>query len=94
MAKGDSAASNNYFALRDSDILENVSTTGPPSSVLQPDSSSLTSISTRQLPLSNALGTTFKEVAIFPNLQSSLVSLGQLCDDACTVLLTKKNFSR
>ena len=90
VAKGDSEASNHYFALRDSDILEDVSTDGPHTSVLLPDSSSLTSISTGQLPLSNAFSPGSKKTTILPNLQSSLVSLEQLCDDDCTVLLKKK----
>ena len=90
VAKGDSEASNHYFALRDSDILEDVSNDGPHTSVLLPDSSSLTSISTGQLPLSNAFSPGSKKTTIFPDLQSSIVSLGQSCDDDCTVLLTKK----
>ena len=45
-----------------------------------------------QLPLSKHLSTTACNAIVLPNLQSSsLISLGQLCDDNCVVTLDKKN---
>ena len=76
IAKGDSAASNHYFALRDSDVLGDVHFDGPPTSVLLPDSSSLHSVANGQLPLSSSLTPKSKKTTIFHNLQSSLISLG------------------
>ena len=90
IAKGDSAASNHYFALRDADVLYNVHFDGPPTSVLLPDSSSLDSVVNGHLPLSSSLTPTSKKTPVFPNLQSSLISSGQLCDDDCTVILDKR----
>ena len=76
IAKGDSAASNHYFALRDSDVLDDVHFDGPPTSVLLPDSSSLDSVANGHLPLSSSLTPTSKKTTVFPNLQSRLSSLG------------------
>ena len=90
VAKGDSAASNHYFALRDVDVLDDVRFDSPPTSVLLPDFSSLDSVATGQLPLSSSLTPASTKTTIFPTLQSSLISLGRLCDDDCTVLLDKR----
>lgn len=43
------------------------------------------------LPLSTSLTSSATKTAIFPQLQHSLISLGQLCDDDCQVLLDKTN---
>ena len=90
ITKGDSAASNHYFALRDAEVLDNVHFDDPPTSVLLPDSSSIASVANGHLPLSSSLTPTSTKTTIFPNLQSSLISLGQLCDDDCTVILDKR----
>ena len=43
------------------------------------------------IPLSPLLSTSAKEATILPELKSSsLISLGQLADDGCTILLTKR----
>jgi hypothetical protein len=76
IAKGDSAASNHYFALRDSAVLDDVHFDGPSTSVILPDSSSLHSVANGQLPLSSSLTPRSKKTTVFHNLQSSLISLG------------------
>jgi len=41
------------------------------------------------LPIASQLSTRAKEAHVFSELQQPLLSLGQLCDDNCNVLLTK-----
>ena len=89
IAKGDSAASNHYFALRDASVLDAVHPDPIGTSVILPDKSSLTSVASGHLPLPTEFTPASTRTEIFDNLQSSLVSLGQLCDDNCTVVLTK-----
>ena len=91
IAKGDSAASNHYFALRDAAVLDEVRQDQVGTSVMLPDASSLTSVASAHLPLSKDLTPKATKTALFDNLQSSLISLGQLCDDNCTVVLNKRN---
>ena len=62
IAKGGSAASNHYWALRDSDVLDDIRTYPNGPVVILPDTSTLQAM----------------KKAIFPHLQSSLVSLCQL----------------
>ena len=91
-AKGDSAASNHYWALRDTMVLESVTEDNNSTTVTLPDTSCITSIQKGTLPLDN-LSSTAKETKIFPNLNHSLISLGQLCDDNCEVILTKEKLT-
>ena len=90
IAKGDSAASNHYWALRDSMVLDDVEVDPIGPTVILPDTSTLTATKQGNLPIQQ-LSSAAKKTAVFDNLQSSLISLGQLCDDGCTVVLTKKN---
>ena len=88
IAKGDSAATNHYWALRDTMVLDDVrdDTNGP--TVILPDTSTLTATKKGRLPIPN-LSPQARKTAIFDNLQNSLISLGQLCDDNCSVHLSK-----
>jgi hypothetical protein len=90
IAKGDSAATSHYFASRDKNALTAVKkdTHGP--TVILPDTSTLTATASGQLPFSSELSPKAKKTAIFANLQHSLISLGQLCDDDCEIILNKK----
>ena len=89
IAKGDSAASNHYWALRDSMVLDDVEEDPIGPTDILPDTSTLTATKQGNLPIEQ-LSSTAKKTAIFDTLQSSLISLGQLCDDGCTMVLTKK----
>ena len=89
--KGDSAASNHYFALRDAAVPNELRQDPVGTSVMLPDASSLISVASAHLPLSNDLTPTATKTALFDNLLSSLISLGQLCDGNCTVVLKNKN---
>ena len=59
--------------------------------MLLPNNTSIASTEKGQLPLSNMLTKEAKTAQILPQLaSSSLISLGQLCDDDCVILLNKK----
>ena len=53
-----------------------------------PNSSTMTSTHQAQIPLTH-LSSQAKYAEIFPNLHSSLISIGQLCDDECIVTFEK-----
>ena len=90
IAKGDSGASRHYFKPSDANVLQNISP-ATDVKVILPDNSELTSTHKGLLPiLSNEISQQAKTSTILKNLNSSsLISLGQLCDDDCKVLLTK-----
>ena len=90
IAKGDSGASSHYLRSKDKSILSHIiKEQGPP--VTFPNNVLSTANQSGQLPFSNKLSASAKKAMILPELQSSsLVSLGQLCDDNCTVVLDKK----
>ena len=59
-----------------------------PINVKVPNSSTMASTHQAQIPLKN-LSSQAKHAEIFPNLHSSLISIGQLCDDECIVAFDK-----
>ena len=88
IAKADSGASKHYIRDRDKAVLTNIiSTAGP--KILLPDKSVLQATSKGMLPLP----TLSKESCVahvIPGLKSSsLLSMGQLCDDNCEIQLRK-----
>ena len=91
IAKGDSAATNNYWKKEDENFLFSPSPfVGP--SVTLPDGTTIRSTTMGYLPLSNQLSSKAKKATVLPNLKSSsLISLGQIADDDCTILLDQKN---
>ena len=84
IAKGDSAASDHYFRLCDTNCLTNIQDmTSTP--ILLPDKSSISASHMGLLPNPN-LSKNGRKVKILPQLRSaSLISVGKLCDDGCTV---------
>ena len=89
IAKGDSGASHHYWRKADVKCLNNVQ---PNKSikVTLPNSQSISSTIQGTLPLSNELTSKAKIAVVLPNLtSSSLISLGQLCDDGCNINLDK-----
>ena len=91
IAEGDSGASHHYFRTEDAHILQNVQDTIGPT-IQQPDNSILWSQGSGQVPLTNKLSNAAQHALILPNLNSaSLLSLGQIWNDGCTVVLAKKN---
>ena len=90
VAKGDSAASKNYWREEDIKILSNVQPYSG-QSVILPDGDLLAPSQKGLLPLSNEFSNEAKEATVLKALKSSsLVSLGQICDDNCTIILDKE----
>ena len=89
-AKGDSAASSNYWRPQDKHVLDNIEQcTGP--FVQLPNNEMIASNERGQIPLSNNLSKDAKNAQILPKLaSSSLISLGQLCDDDCIIILHRR----
>ena len=87
IAKADSGASRHYIRDDDKSILNfRKKDLGP--TVLLPNNDSMTSTESGILPLSGHLNAAAKKAHIFSDLHSaSLISLGQLCDDNCTIVL-------
>ena len=56
-----------------------------------PNTYTLTANTNGQLLLSSKIGSLSKKTAVFDNLQHSLISLGQLCDKNCQVMMDKNN---
>ena len=74
--------------LKDSSILQNLITKLGPT-VFLPNNASITSSASGNIPI-QSLSATSTKAHILPGLKnSSLLSLGQLCDDGCIVHLTK-----
>ena len=89
-AKGDSAASHHYWREEDKQVLEKIEKHSGPS-VLLPNNNTISVTSRGQLPLSEQLSSRARNAMILPGLKSaSLISIGQLCDDGCNVLLNNK----
>ena len=90
IAKGDSAASHHYWRPEDQHYLTEPS----PNTAIQvqlPNASKIGSTVQGQLPLHRKLSTTAKNAIVLPALKSSsLISLGQLCDDNCKIELHKR----
>ena len=89
-AKGDSGASTHYVRPQDACVLSNICTQpGPP--VTQPDGTTMITQGSRNLPLHRLISEKARTAQILPELCSvSLVALGLLCDDRCSVVLTEK----
>ena len=89
LAKGDSAASHHYWRQQDVDCLSNLLHL-PSTDIILPNASTIASSTKGHLPLLSLLTPKAKEALILPQLcSSSLISLGQLCNDGCTVTLDK-----
>ena len=93
IAKGDSGATSHYFQLQDAEVLTNVTnTSGSP--VRQPDDINLSPTGIGVVPLSKKLSQLAKTAMILLNLKSSsLLSMGQLCNDGCKVILAKQDLA-
>ena len=92
VAKANSGASKHYFRKQDAKFLSKViKSIGPP--VTLPDNNTITPqhVGHQNIPLLSPKAT---KTYVFDELKSSsLISLGQLCDDDCDVHLNKHNIS-
>ena len=90
ITKGDSEASRYYIRPADSSILSNIQPYKGPS-VCLPDNSAIEPSHSGTLPLSSTLSTQAKQATVLPKLKNtSLISIGQLCNGGCKVLLDEE----
>ena len=90
MAKGYSVASSHYWREEDAKVLLKIKDIIG-SSVLLPNKETIDVTSQVQLHLSESLSSCENKAIICPGLKSvALTSIGQLCDNNCTVLLNKR----
>ena len=87
IAKGYSAASQNYWREEDKHCLTNIRPyTG--TSVILPDGDTLTANQQGIINISSKLSKLAQRATVLKNLTSSLlISLGQICNDKCTVIM-------
>ena len=89
IAKGDSGATQHYISTNHKQHLTSIKPTAA-TPILLPNNATIPISSTGFLPLSNHLSDTAQKANIVPRLHTSLISLGQLANDNCTIILTKK----
>ena len=89
IARGDSGARSHFIQAADQECLHNLKEqAGAP--VTLPDKDIILPTHTGTLQLSSHLSDKAQQTTVLPGLKSSsLVSLGQLCDDECKIMLTK-----
>ncbi len=91
IAKADSGASSHYFKPTDKAALTDLKITPFGPSVTLPDSTTLTASHSGLLPFQQNLSTKAKTAHVLDGLtNSSLISIGQLCDDDCIAVLDKR----
>ena len=91
IAKGDSAATHNYWKEEDKHCLTSMQPEASCNVALS-NAEAITPSQRGRLPLSTKLSKAAKDDIALPQFKSSsLISLGQLCDDDCCVLSNKKN---
>ena len=88
ITKGDSAASSHYFASRDKGILSNVRQNNPPTTTILPNQSCIQAHQQGNVSIPS-LSNKATNTIFFENLNHCLISIGQFCDDGCTVVLSK-----
>jgi hypothetical protein len=91
-AKADSGASSHYFRETDQNILSNLRATPFEPTGMLPDSTHVQETHSGLLPLHHSLSKTAKKTAhvLDGMTNSSLISIGQLCDDDCVAILDKR----
>jgi hypothetical protein len=91
LAKADSGASSHYFKPSDRTDLSALRSTPFEPTVMLPDSTNIQATHAGLLPLNSSLSTTAKTAHILDGMtNSSLISIGQLCDDDCVAVLDKR----
>ena len=89
MCKGDSGASKHYFRDEDKKVLQNIQRKNSDTIVQLPNNATIHSNKIGTLPIPE-LSNAAKATTIFSGLtNSSLISIGQLCDDNCIAILNK-----
>ena len=88
-AKGDSGATNHYFTQKDAKYLSNLQPTTMGLTVQLPNADCIPTTAKGTLPLNAKLPTSATTTYVLPQLQTSLISLGQLADTGCHIHLNK-----
>ena len=88
VAKGDSVVTKHYIAPTDVPCLSNTFTTNGPSVFLS-NGETVSATAKGFLPLSTQLSSQAQQANVLPGVRTSLISLGQLADDNCDIILTK-----
>ena len=92
-AKLVSGASKHFFKTTHLQFLRNVTKLNNGPIAYLPNNTQVQATYRGTLPIHNNISKEASEVLIFPHLQNeSLLSIGQLCDDNCIVIFTKKKF--
>ena len=90
IAKADSGASNHYWRPQDTHCLTNLRQYSGPSVIL-PDADTLSPSQQGTIDISPGLSSLAQTATVLPNLRSSsLISLGQICDSDCTIIMNNK----
>ena len=88
--KGDSAATGHYIRPNDTECLSHLRHYSGPAVTL-PDNDKIAATQQGNLHIHNTLSTSATKATVLPRLKnSSLISLGQLCDDNCPIVLDKQ----
>ena len=89
VAKGDTGAISHSWMKQDRNVLKTIKKVRN-ISVQLPNNSTITSSEKVESPLPASFSSKAKSATILPQLRSSnLISLGQLCDDGCNIILNK-----
>jgi hypothetical protein len=90
IAKANSGASSHYFKPSDQTVLRQLRATPFGPTVMLPDSTLIQARHAGLLPLPSTLSTKAKTAHVLDGItNSSLISIGQLCDDDCIAVLDK-----
>ena len=92
IAKADSGASRHYFTMKDKHALHKLKHLVQGPQVGLPNGTYVSATEAGHLPLHPTLTSLATKTHVFPELtSSSLISIGQLCDDDCTAILNKQD---
>ena len=90
--KADTGASQHFASDRHRDFLQNLKPTFNQFPAILPDSSRIISSHIGNLPLLKEILSQGSTTLVYPKITNeSLLSIGQLCDDDCLALFTKKH---
>ena len=90
--KADTGATSTYIRENDTSCAHSFKTLKDGPTIMQPDTSTLTVNKQCTLPLHNNISNFAKSAYVVPRLKnSSLLSIGKLCDDNCIAMFTKTN---
>ena len=85
VAKGDSGATRHCFSTNTEHLLTNFGPTN--TSIILPNNEKISAYATAHLPIKNFSKNATKTYLLKDLKNTNLISLGQLCDDGCYVLL-------